>query len=311
MNDSSASCGEERLHHIFRSSWRRRKGLSGPGDDCARLRPPEGEVLVSCDQVAAGVHAPEGTPLSALARKLLRRSASDLAAAGARPWACCWTLAAPTRTSGGELAAAARAFLDEAHAFGFAVFGGDLTTAPCTVLTATVCGRPGPRPAPGRGGARPGDVLVVTGRLGGAVRSGRHLLPEPRLAAGARLVALGAHALMDLSDGLARDLPRLLEAGGVGAVVDLDALPLAPDLAGLSRDRALAAAVGEGEDYELLAALSPRAASRALDDPVLAATGLTRIGRVVAAPGLGWRLDGRAVPAPAAGWEHRWNPPSS
>lgn len=299
--------GEQVLHDIFRSSFVRRKGLSGPGDDCARLVPPAGARLaLSTDQLVAGVHVAADARPGVMARKLLRRSLSDLAAAGATPWAVSWTVAAPPATSLGWLKRLARAFLDEAALFECSVIGGDLSRAAQLVLGCTVIGREGRRPAPGRGGARPGDWLLVTGRLGDAVRSGRHLLPEPRLTEGRALVdRYRAHALMDLSDGLAADLPRMTAASGVGAVVELDALPLAR---GLAHDRdGWSLAVGEGEDYELLACLPPAEARRALNDPLLRRTGLHVIGDVVEGSGLRWEVDGAEVELDAAGWEYDWS----
>lgn len=261
--------------------------------------------MLSCDQLVEGVHVESGTSARAMARKLLRRSLSDLAAAGASPWAASWTIAAPADRPLAWLKRLARAFVEEAAAFGCSVIGGDLSRAPALVLSCTLLGREGSRPAPGRGGARPGHWLVVTGRLGDAVRSGRHLRPEPRLVEGRILLErYRAAAMMDLSDGLAADLPRLCAASGVGAVVQLDAIPLAPPL---RHDEAgWRSALGEGEDYELLAALRPAEARRALADPVLRRAGLHVIGDVVAGAGVRWEVDGRAIDPGAAGWSHDW-----
>lgn len=296
---------EDQLLCIFRAAFRRRKGLTGPGDDFARLFPGRRSLVVHVDQVVGGVHAPPGASPQALARKVLRRALSDLAAAGARPWATWWTVAAPPRLGGRWMERLARAFLREARRFDVAVVGGDLTAAPALVLTCAVVGIEGRRQAPGRGGARPGDWLLVTGRLGGAVRSGGHMRPRPRLEEGRRLVQLhGAHAVMDISDGLACDLRRMLEASRSGARVDLARLPLSR---GLRRDRAgWRSAVGEGEDYELLAALAPRAARRALRDPRLRRSGLTAIGEVTARRGILWHASGRPVVLRTQGWVHRW-----
>jgi len=267
---------------------------------------PRGRALLwTTDQVALGVHARADAPPEALARKLLLRTLSDLAAAGAQPWAVLWTIAAPRQRPLAYLRRLARAFLAEARRHRVAVVGGDCTTARALVLTCSALGLEARRGTPGRSGARPGDVLLVTGRLGDAVRSGRHLRPVPRLAEGRLLAATHrAHAMMDLSDGLARDLPRLLERSRVGAAVRLESLPLAAGLSG--SQRAFASAIGEGEDYELLAALAPADARRALADARLRRCGIHAIGRITAARGLLWLKDGVAVPAPAAGFSHRW-----
>ncbi|KAA3607818.1 MAG: thiamine-monophosphate kinase [Planctomycetota bacterium] len=302
----SASKGEDQLHRLFEEAFRRRRGLRGPGDDCARLQSRHGQALaMSTDQVIPGVHTELDASPKRLAQKLLRRTLSDLAAAGATPWAVSWTAAAPPEKGMAWMKRLAKAFLHEAELFGTSVIGGDLSTAPAVVLTCTALGWEGRRPAPGRSGGRSGHWLVVTGKLGNAVRSGRHLCPEPRLIEGRLLVErYEAKAMIDLSDGLARDLPRLLEKSGLGAVVDLDALPM---------DRSLSrtlpgfeAAVSEGEDYELLAVLEPAKARRAFFDPILRKTGLHAIGELRSEPGLVWQIDGEAVTLSASGWQHDW-----
>lgn len=294
---------EDALYALARAAFARAgaRGLSGPGDDVARVA-AGGRVLVAhTDQVAAGVHVRRGCPPEAMAAKLLRRTLSDIAAAGATPWAALWTVAAPPARGQAWLRRLLRAFLREARRFDVAVIGGDLCNAAAVVLTCTVFGIEGRRPAPGRGGAKPGDLLLVTGRLGGAVRSGRHLRPQPRLEEGKLLVQrYRAHALMDLSDGLATDLPRLLRRSGAGAHVELNAIPLRRGA------RSAAAALGEGEDYELLAALAPAAAAAALADARLRRSGLTVIGRVTAARRLVWYRDGRPERRALRGYEHHW-----
>ncbi len=298
--------GEQVLHDIFRSSFLRRKGLSGPGDDCARLVPPvRSRLALSTDQLVPGVHLEEGSSPAAMARKLLRRSLSDLAAAGATPWAVAWNIAAPRATPLRWLRRLAKAFLEECELFGCSVIGGDLTQAPSIVLSCTVIGREGSRQAPGRAGAKAGDWLLVTGRLGDAVSSGRHLMPEPRLMEGRALVdRYFANAMIDLSDGLAADLPRLLEASGVGARVELDALPLSKRLR--HGQDGWRSALEEGEDYELLACLRPVHARRALEDPLLKRTGLHVIGDVLPGKKLRWEVDGEAVDLDAEGWGYDW-----
>lgn len=304
--DGSKGGGEEALHAIFQSACRGGKGRQGPGDDCARIVPPRGRALMwTTDQVALGVHARRDATPEQLAVKLLRRSLSDLAAAGAQPWAASWTIAAPRRTPFAVLERLAHAFLAEARDFDLPVVGGDASCAGALVLSCSLLGLEARGGTPGRAGARAGDLLCVTGRLGGAVSSGRHLRPEPRLAEGRRLAErYGAHAMMDLSDGLAKDLPRLLARSGVGAALDLDALPRALELP--AGARGLASAVGEGEDYELLVALAPKQAERALRDSVLKQCGFTVIGSVRARRGLRCRLDGKPAAMPVGGWEHAW-----
>ncbi|MBC8329574.1 MAG: hypothetical protein H8E31_12605, partial [Planctomycetes bacterium] len=173
--------GEQVLHDIFRSSFVGRKGLSGPGDDCARLVPPAGARLaLSTDQLVEGVHVEAGTPPAVMARKLLRRSLSDLAAAGATPWAVAWNVAVPAETPLRWLKKLARAFVAEAELFGCSVIGGDLTQAAATVLSCTVIGRECSHRAPGRRGARPAACLVVARPPGAPACCRPHPPPQPR-----------------------------------------------------------------------------------------------------------------------------------
>jgi len=298
--------GENSLLPIFQSSFKGRKGLSGPGDDCAILTPPPGRKLVqTCDQVVEGVHVPVGCPPEIMAVKLVRRSLSDLAAAGAEPWAASWTIVASAEKGGGWMTSLVKAFVEEAAAFNMGVVGGDVSNGRETVLTCTLLGLEGRRAAPGRGGARPGDEIWATGTLGGAVESGRHLKPEPRLREGRRLNEVHhARAMMDMSDGLAVDLPRLLQASCVGAEILLDDLPLDPSLK--SNLQGWEKAAGDGEDYELLAVLGRRRSLDAGKDPVLRSCGLTRIGRIVEGKGVKWIGEGEDINFNPSVWESRW-----
>ncbi len=300
----SGGLGEGALHAIFQSSWSGRKGLSGPGEDCARLLPPAGRALVhSVDQLIEGVHVEMGTPPRAMAIKLLRRALSDLAAAGAQPWAVSWTIAAPPERGRAWARRLAEGFLAEAREFDLPVIGGDVARAPSVVLTAAVFGLEAKTGTPGRGGARAGDCLLVTGRLGGAVADGRHLRPEPRLREGQLLAdRYRPGAMIDLSDGLLQDLTRVCEASGVGAEIDLQSLPRAPGVA--ANADGWRSALGDGEDYELLVALRPRQAEAALRDRVLGRAGLTAIGVCREQAGLRWQLDGRTWKPGKLGWVH-------
>ncbi|MFK5956056.1 MAG: thiamine-phosphate kinase [Planctomycetota bacterium] len=296
---------EESLHRIFQSSFVRRKGILGPGADCAQLTPPKGRrLLQTVDQVIAGVHLAAAAPPKTYARKLLRRTLSDLAAVGAKPWAVSWTLALPPTWTAAQIRSLATAFLAEAEAFDVPVIGGDCSMASQVVLTCTAIGLD-QGPVPGRAGAKLGDVVLVTGALGDAVTSGAHLLPQPRLQEGKRLVQrYKPHAMMDLSDGLAKDLPRILQASGMGAEVELTSLPLSATLVpGL---HAWNSAIGEGEDYELLVVLSPRQAKAALQDRLLRKTGIHEIGVIVEGSKLRWLENGKPRRMSAKGWEYQW-----
>ena len=202
---------------------------------------------------------------------------SDLAAAGAEPLALLVTLAAPPGTELEDVLDL-YAGLNEP---GVRVAGGDTTSAPQLTLAVTAVGRSAR--VPGRAGARPDDLVVVTGPLGAAgaaFREQRHARPPLRLEEGRRLAEV-AHALTDVSDGLAVDAGHLAARSGCRIEIELEQVPLAP---GATVDD-----LGFGEDYELLAAT---------DDPL----GFAVIGRCVEGEGVGIRL--RGEPVALAGWEH-------
>ena len=168
---------------------------------------------------------------------------SDLAASGAEPVALLVTLAAPGTTATADVIA----FYEGIAEAGVRVAGGDTTSAQAVVVSVTAFGRS--ERVPGRAGARPGDLLVVTGPLGAAgaaFRTGRYVRPPLRLAEG-RMLARTAHALMDISDGLAVDAAHIARRSGVRCVLELERVPLA--------EGATVDDVGFGEDFELLAAV--------------------------------------------------------
>ena len=201
-------------------------------------------AVVTQDALVEGVHfrldwiTPRELGFRAAAVNL-----SDLAAAGAEPDGLIVTLGARGDTSLADVLALYEGIAEA----GVPVVGGDTTRADLLVLSVTAIGRS--ERVPGRGGARPGDVLVVTGPLGAAgaaFRRGAYVRPPLRLAEGQRL-ARHAHAMLDVSDGIARDAGRLAARSGCRIVVDLDRVPLAPGAE--PEDLAF------GEDYELLAAV--------------------------------------------------------
>jgi thiamine-monophosphate kinase len=200
---------------------------------------------------------------------------SDLAASGARPVALVVSLGLRAQTGLADVLEL-YAGLNEA---GVPVRGGDTTRADKLYLSVTAAGRA--ERVPGRAGARPGDLVVVTGPLGGAgaaFREGRFLRPPIRVEEGERLAAV-ATAMLDVSDGLARDAGHIARRSGCRLVIDVDAVPRAGELEDL----------GFGEDYELLATTADP-----LDFPV--------IGRCEPGEGVELVLDGR--PVELEGWEH-------
>ena len=230
-------------------------------------------VVVTQDTLVEGVHfRQEWTSWRDLGYKAAAVNLSDLAALGAEPEALLVALAAPPETAVEQLEEL-YAGLNEP---GIPIAGGDTTRSRSLVLTVTAVGRSGR--VPGRAGARPGDVLVVTGPLGGAaaglhaLREGltgfddlveRHRRPPLRLDEGRRLAQV-AHALVDLSDGLAGDAARIAERSGCRIVLDPESVPRAPRI----EEVADLPFWTLGEDYELLAALAPEDAE-ALGYPVV------------------------------------------
>jgi thiamine-monophosphate kinase len=279
------------------------------GHDAAVLRGLSGKPVVCADQVIEGVHAERGAPGRALGRKAAGRALSDLAATAARPRALVLCVAAPASESASRLRAAIEGVHAKAREHGAELVGGDLaTTAGPLALAVTAFGTfAGPRRPPGRDRARPGDLVLVTGPLGGS-RLGRHLDPRPRFEAAAFLVAHGARVLMDVSDGLALDLSRIAAASGVR--IDLERVPVHADarrMAQTSGRSARAHALDDGEDHELLATLAPRAWAAVARAAGRRFPELTVIGRVRRGRGL-WlaRADGGALRrwSGRGGWIH-------
>lgn len=281
---------------------------SGIGDDCALLSPTPGQQwLVSSDMLVEGRHFLSTVDPEALGHKALAVNLSDLAACGATPRAFFLALALP-RADEAWLAGFARGLFRLADAHGIGLAGGDTTAGPLN-LCITVMGEAPSGSALLRGGARVGDELWVSGELGdarlaleiirgrasadlAAVRE-RLERPTPRVQLGQALRGL-ASSCIDLSDGLLGDLQHVLKASGVGATLKLDALPRSRLLAAQPEDLQRQCLLAGGDDYELLFTLPP--GSR----PPELGVRLTRIGRIVEAPGLHLR-DAAGHPVDAGG----------
>ncbi len=230
--------------------------LTGAGDDCAVVaRDAEWDGLLKVDAVVEGIHFTRGTEPRLIGRKTLARAVSDIAAMGGLPeHALVTVLVHPARPV--ELLEGIYAGMGElARRYGIAIAGGETSSLPADGLALSVAltGRVERGRAILRSGGRTGDVLAVSGRLGGSFASGRHLGFEPCVELARALMEAGCapRAMMDLSDGLACDLPRLAEASGCAFSLDENALPLH---AGCTVQQALA----DGEDYELLMAFEPQ-----------------------------------------------------
>ncbi|HZO98140.1 MAG TPA: thiamine-phosphate kinase [Gaiellaceae bacterium] len=253
-----------------------RRGLVvGVEHDAAQLR--DG-LVVTQDALVEGVHFRlDWISWRELGYRAAAVNLSDLAASGAAPEALVVTLALPGSTDAADVVELYEGLAET----GVPVVGGDTSAAPAAVISVTALGRS--ERVPGRAGARPGDLLVVSGPLGAAgaaFRRGAYVRPPLRLEAGRRL-ARHAHALLDVSDGIAVDAAHLARRSGVRCVVDLDAVPLAGG--------AVLDDLGFGEDFELLAAVGE-------------AGGLPVVGRVEAGEGVLLLHDGAPYDLP--GYEH-------
>lgn len=248
------------------SGWvgRGRDVARGIGDDCAvvRIRGSAWDWLLTTDPVIEGVHFLPGTPGRRVGHKAAGRVISDIAAMGGEPLHVLFDLVAPPDTPVCRIEDIYRGATAVCERHGAAIVGGDVARGARLELHAFAVGRVERGRAVLRSGARPGDAVFVTGRLGGSLL-GRHLVFDPRVPAGRWLARGGwATSMMDISDGLASDLRRILEESRVGACLDAARIPVATAARRLRDGRsALDHALGDGEDFELLFTVSPRRAA--------------------------------------------------
>lgn len=300
--------------------------LLGIGDDAAVLAPSGKPLLVTTDMLMEGTDFtfPEATPELA-GRKSLAVNLSDIAAMGGVPTAA--FVSVSLSKSRGE-AFAERFFsglIELADQFDVIIAGGDTNTWDQPLVTnITLLGHPAGTAAITRSGAQPGDLIFVTGELGGSIQ-GHHLTFTPRIAEARQLVNMvDVHAMIDISDGLAADLHHLLNASHVGAVIDAHTIPLrfpsgerqspecgddrrgthnqGPD-APRSEKTPIEHALGDGEDFELLFTVSPTDA-RTLSEKWTGPTRLTCIGEITADPGCWLTMNDKRQPLPPLGWQH-------
>jgi len=293
-------------------------------DDAALLKIPAGEdLLASSDMLCEGIHFPSGSPAALVAEKTVRANVSDIVACGGRPRWLTLGLSLPPQLEISWLEDFSAGLARAMAATGTSLVGGDTTASAGAIhIAMTALGTVAPACRIGRGGARAGDLVVVTGTLGDAaigleVMLGsrtaaaadvtgwteRHFLTAFRgdfaqAAAAARLIS----AMMDLSDGLICDLERLCRTSGVGVEIEISRLPLSRDAEelGLCAEDALSG----GEDYELLCCVPP------VNWPTLAAlaartaTPATVIGSIQAAPNIVYRQQGKPRKDLSRGWQH-------
>ncbi|HNP65738.1 MAG TPA: thiamine-phosphate kinase [Woeseiaceae bacterium] len=282
----------------------------GIGDDGAVLEPSPGfDQVQVIDTMIAGVHFPVDTSAADIAYRAVAINLSDIAAMGARPR---WMTLALTLNNSSEpwLQSFAAGLYEAADPHELALVGGDTTRANQVTVTVTITGEVERDAALRRSGARVGDTIYVTGTIGDAaaglqlLQSGEHdaflvsrfLRPTARIATGRRLVGK-AHAAIDLSDGLAGDLKKMLTASGVGARVDVEKVPLSRPLRERFDDATrMRLALTGGDDYELC--------FTALPDAVADIPGITAIGEVGTSRELRFFSYGDIVAVDDSGYRH-------
>lgn len=309
-------------------------GALGLKDDAALLTPPPGHhAVVTVDAIVSGVHYLPDDPPDLIARKLVRVNLSDLAAMGAQPAGLFLACAFPRDCSDAWVEAFAAGLADDVAAFGCPVLGGDTVATPGpATFSLTAIGWVPSGQALLRSGARPGDLIAVTGSIGDgaaglwaaqgrlaeqgcppeacAALTDRYHLPQPRLEAGVALRGI-ATAAMDISDGLVQDLGHICRASGVCAEIQSVDVPLSPALR-LAMERGgfpLELVLSGGDDYELLLTIPPERWPEA--QAAMAGAPLTVIGRCLpisqgSEPARVFLRDhhGESIELPRMGWQH-------
>ena len=267
----------------------------GIGDDCAVVRVGNRRLLLTTDALVEGVHFRRSWDRpGGLGHRAFAVNASDIAAMGGRPRYALLSLAAPKTAASNDLVAMVRGFVAAAAATGCLLVGGNLAAAPRWMVSVTLIGEPCGEPLL-RSGARVGDLVYVSGTLGGAAYAREILLgrragstsetlpfrrPRARLALGAVLARRElASAAIDVSDGLVQDLGHVCEASNVGAVIDANRIPYARSLRRLAAEKRQALAMAGGEDYELIFVVPRARAARLVRG--CAGTPITCIGSIV------------------------------
>jgi len=299
-------------------------------DDAAAIPPRPGyDLIVSADAIVEGVHFRPDDPPDLVARKLLRVNLSDLAAKGAEPYAYMLSVAWPARFGWPQRRAFAQGLAADQASFGLKLLGGDTTGTPGPLTASvTIFGWTPSGAMVRRGGARAGDILMVSGTIGdgwlglkacepsapglsadaAAFLADRYRLPRPRVAL---VQGLRAHAsaAADVSDGLIADAGRIGRASGLGLELDLDRMPLSAAASAWLAAQAdplaarLALAAG-GDDYEIVCAAAPDQVAALRAEAQAAGAPLTEIGRMVAGEGVRVLAGGREQAVVRAGWRH-------
>lgn len=282
----------------------------GVGDDSALLSPPPNHQLVICtDTLVAGRHFPLETSPHAIGWKSVAVNLSDIAAMGAKPHSILLALSLP-QIDHAWLKDFSQGLYDCCNQFGVALIGGDTTQSPHLTLSVTALGWIETGQAIARSGAKVNDLIVVSGTVGDAAFALGHLghplqqrldYPTPRCELGQILKGL-ASSMIDVSDGLAQDLGHILKASAVGAVINLDQLPISEPLRHLTLEKQWQYALSGGDDYELCFTISQQNYQKLLQLQPNVQT--TIIGKINTQHGLTFEKDGLDHPLHIHGYQH-------
>lgn len=282
----------------------------GIGDDSALLTPPLQQQLVICaDTLVAGRHFPLDTDPHAIGWKSVAVNLSDIAAMGATPHSILLALSLP-QIDHDWLKAFSQGLYDCCDQFGVSLIGGDTTQSPHLTLSVTALGWVDTGQAVPRSGAKPGDLICVSGTVGDAAFALNHLghplqkrldYPMPRCQLGAALKDL-ANSMIDVSDGLAQDLGHILKASQVGATLGLEKLPISPALQALNDEQRWQYALAGGDDYELCFTISPQNYEKLLQKQL--DVSISIIGSIQQQHGLTFEKDGVDHSLQFNGYQH-------
>ncbi len=231
--------------------------IKGIGDDCAVLKfSPEKYLLFTCDMIVEGVDFTGRDDRALVGRKALAVCVSDIASCGGVPRHALVTLGIPPKTKVEDIDRIYKGLNVIAKEFKVNIAGGDISKAPKLTIDVSLLGEVEKKKLVLRSGAKPGDIIFVTGSFGGSIK-GKHLTFTPRLKEARHLVGnFKINAMIDVSDGLLLDLGHILKESGSGAIIYEDLIPVSPWADGLK------SALGDGEDFELIFTVSLENARR-------------------------------------------------
>jgi len=303
------STGETEIVQYFAAKGKlsRTKFPIGIGDDMAQIKLPQGNsVLITTDMLLDGVHFDtRKATLEQIGYKSMATSLSDCAAMATIPLAAVVSVALPRNFGSAKLKKLHRGILIAAKKYNCPLVGGDITSwAKPLAVSVAMLSRPGATKPVRRSTAKAGDIICVTGTLGGSIVK-RHLEFEPRLKEALAIAQAGANAMIDISDGLSTDLNHICRLSKKGAIIYADKIPVSRNV------RTIDAALNDGEDYELLFTIGQKNFER-LKKHWHFKVKLTAIGKMTGGPSVKIKMpDGKIVDLLPEGYDHLIKNPKS